>query len=394
VPTPSLSQHAVIARPSPTLGISAKAAAMKAKGLDVISLSVGEPDFNTPEPIRSAAIAAMNEGLTKYTPSTGLPKLKQAVAKKFTEENGFAVEPSDVVITVGAKHAIFNALWVTVGPGDEVILLAPYWMTYLDQVNLCGAKAKVVMSGPESGYIPSIEDIKAAITPNTKALLLNSPSNPTGAVYPPELIRQIAELAVEHNFWLISDEIYEKLIYDDAKLLSPASISPDVQERTITVNGCSKTFSMTGWRIGYLTGPTSVVKSISNFQDQVTSNPTSFAQIGALAALEMDPELVEGMRIEFDKRRKFAAELLRQIPNLGVIEPKGAFYFFLDMSKFLGKEVADDTALCDKFLEEAHVAMVPGSVFEGPGCMRMSYAVSMEQLEKGISRMAEVLSRF
>jgi aspartate aminotransferase len=394
VPTPSLSQHAVIARPSPTLGISAKAAAMKAKGLDVISLSVGEPDFNTPEPIRSAAIAAMNEGLTKYTPSTGLPKLKQTVAKKFTEENGFAVEPSDVVITVGAKHAIFNALWVTVGPGDEVILLAPYWMTYLDQVNLCGAKAKVVMSGPESGYIPSIEDIKAAITPNTKALLLNSPSNPTGAVYPPELIRQIAELAVEHNFWLISDEIYEKLIYDDAKLLSPASISPDVQERTITVNGCSKTFSMTGWRIGYLTGPSAVVKSISNFQDQVTSNPTSFAQIGALAALEMDPELVEGMRIEFDKRRKFAAELLRQIPNLGVIEPKGAFYFFLDMSKFLGKEVADDTALCDKFLEEAHVAMVPGSVFEGPGCMRMSYAVSMEQLEKGISRMAEVLSRF
>lgn len=392
VPSPLLSSNAAIARPSPTLGITARAAAMKAQGIDVISLSVGEPDFNTPGEIIRAAEQAMQGGVTKYTPSSGLPKLKEAIVAKLAADNGIQATPSQIVASVGAKHSVYNALWVTCGPGDEVILLAPYWMTYKDQVHLAGATAKVVHSGPESGYIPSIDDIRAAITPKTKALILNSPSNPTGAVYPVELIEQIADLALKHNFWLISDEIYEKLIYGDSKVLSPASLSAEAAAHTITINGCSKAFAMTGWRIGYMAAPEPVAKAVSNFQDQVTSNPTSFAQMGAIAALTMPGDQIEEMRQTFDRRRLFAMDALRNIEGLGVIEPKGAFYFFLDVSRFLGTIAANDEELCDILLEKGRLAVVPGSVFEGGGCLRMSYAVKEEVLAEGIRRMAEVLT--
>lgn len=366
---------------------------MKAEGIDVISFSVGEPDFNTPLEIRQAAVEALDKGFTKYTPSSGLPDLKAAICAKLIEENKVQATPANIVVSCGAKHSVFNALWTTVSPGDEVILFAPYWMTYLDQVNLCGGVAKVVKSTSAEGFVPSIDAIAAAITPKTKVILLNSPSNPTGAVFPPELITQIAELAVKHNLWLISDEIYERLIYGDAVHLSPASIDSSVSERTITINGCSKTFAMTGWRLGYLSAPVEIVKAISNFQDQVTSNPTSFVQKGAIAALKMAPTEVEKMRAEFDIRRKLAFSLLKEIPKLKVVEPLGAFYFYVDASEYLGGKVENDVALCDLLLNEGHVALVPGSVFEGPGCVRMSYAASQADIQRGVARIAEVLAK-
>lgn len=391
--TLSLSRRTALLKPSPTLGITAKAQAMKAEGIDVIAFAVGEPDFNTPEPIIEAAIQALHEGFTKYTPSAGTPKLKEAIAGKLLRENGLAYKPEQVVVSCGAKHSVYNTMQVLVDPGDEVILIAPYWMTYADQIRLAGGVPVVISTTGESGFVPTYDQLKEAISPRTKAILINSPSNPTGGILPRETLKEIAALAIRHDFWIVADEIYEHLIYGGAKVPSIAGLSNEVFERTITINGCSKSYAMTGWRIGYAAAPLPVAKAMSNLQDQVTSNPTSFAQRGAIAAFSLDPSVVEKMRAEFEARRDLIVGLIRQIPGLTIPEPKGAFYAFPNVSAYLGGSLATDEDLATYLLTEAKVATVPGSVFEGPGHLRMSYATSREDIEKGMARIADALGR-
>lgn len=386
----ALSSRTGLLKPSPTLSITNKANALKAEGIDVVSFAAGEPDFNTPEPICTAAIDAIHKGFTKYTPSAGAKDLKQAIAQKLQNENGVTVAPDQIVVSCGAKHALYNSMQVLVNPGDEVILLAPYWMTYADQIRLAGGTPVVVKGAVEADFVPTVEQLAAAVTNKTKALVLNSPSNPSGAVLPEETLRAIAGLATKHGFWIVADEIYERLIYG-RKHLSIASLGEDVAARTITINGCSKTFAMTGWRIGYAAAPLAVAKAMSNLQDQVTSNPTSFAQKGAIAALAMSSESVEAMRAEFEARRDLIVGLLAKIPNLKTSVPKGAFYVFPDFSAYLNG--GTDLDLAAYLLDEARVATVPGSVFEGAGHLRLSYAASRADIEKGMNRITEALAR-
>ena len=364
---------------------------MKAEGIDVISFGAGEPDFDTPEPIAAAAIEAIRKGFTKYTPTSGMPELRAAAAEKLWRENGVKVSPDQIVVSCGAKQSLYNALMCLVEPGDEVLLIAPYWMTYAEQVRLAGGIPVSVRTSADSGFLPDPDDLKAAITNKTRALVLNTPSNPTGAVFPRELIKEIVALAIRHGFWIICDEIYEKLIYDGEKHVSPASLGEDALSRTITIQGCSKSFAMTGWRIGYCAAPLPVAKAMSNLQDQVTSCPTSFAQKGAIAALGLGQSEVEAMRSEFQARRDLLIRKLRDIPNVEVPTPKGAFYALPDVSAYLGGKIQDDAALASHLLESVYVATVPGSVFEGPGHIRLSYATSRENIERGVARIAEAL---
>lgn len=365
---------------------------MKAEGIDVLSFAAGEPDFNTPEPICNAAIEAIHAGFTKYTPSAGIKELKEAIVQKLDRENGVKVTPEQVIVSCGAKHSVYNTMQALVEPGDEVILIAPYWMTYADQIRLAGGTPVVIHTSAANDFVPSYDDLKAAITLKTKALLMNTPCNPTGAVLPRATIKEIAALAIKHDFWVVADEIYERLIYG-AEHQSIAALGADIAERTVTIGGCSKAYSMTGWRIGFAAAPTPVAKAMSNFQDQVTSNPTSFAQRGAIAAFNLDPAVVEGMRVEFEARRDLIVKLLREIPGLNVPEPKGAFYVFPDVSSYLGGKIKDDLEMAAFLLEDAKVATVPGSVFEGVGHLRLSYATSRANIEKGAARIAEALKK-
>jgi aspartate aminotransferase len=392
VNTISLSSRVGALKPSPTLSITAKANAMKAEGIDVISFAAGEPDFNTPEPICNAAIEAMRAGFTKYTPSAGINELKDAIVAKLDHENGVKVTRDQIVVSCGAKHSIYNCMMTLLEPVDEVILIAPYWMTYADQVRLAGGVPVVVHTKAENDFVPSHEELKAAVTTRTKAILFNSPSNPTGSVLPRQTIKEIAALAIRHDLWVIADEIYERLIYGEEHQ-SIAALGSDIAERTITVGGCSKTYSMTGWRIGFAAAPVPVAKAMSNFQDQVTSNPTSFAQKGAVVAFNLPSDSVEAMRAEFEGRRDLILGLLRQIPGIKVREPKGAFYVFPDVSAYLKGKISTDQDLATYLLEEAKVATIPGSVFEGPGHLRMSYAASRENIERGVARIAEALKK-
>jgi len=392
VTTLGLSARAGLLKPSPTLSITAKANAMKAEGIDVISFAAGEPDFNTPDVVNEAAIAAIHAGLTKYTPSSGTKDLKEAIAAKLARENGLNVSPDQIVASCGAKHSVYNTMQVLLDPGDEVILIAPYWMTYAEQIRLAGGEPVVVHTTGDEEFVPTLERVAQAITPRTRAILVNSPSNPTGAVLPLQTLQGIANLAQKHDFWIVADEIYERLVYG-AEHHTIASFSPEIAERTITINGVSKTYSMTGWRIGYAAAPLPVAKAMSNFQDQVTSNPTSFAQKGAVAALNMDSAAVEAMRAEFEGRRDLIVSLLRQIPGAQVPEPRGAFYAFPNFSHFFGGEVATDLDLATYLLQEAKVATVPGSVFEGAGHLRLSYAASRDDIQRGVARIAEALGK-
>ncbi|CAN5507321.1 pyridoxal phosphate-dependent aminotransferase [soil metagenome] len=388
----SLSARAGMLGPSPTLGITAKANAMKAEGIDVVSFAAGEPDFNTPEPIIQVAIDALEAGFTKYTPSAGIKDLRDAIVAKLARENSVCVKPEQVVVSCGAKHSVYNTCQVLVNPGDEVILIAPYWMTYAEQIKLAGGVPKVVHTTAESGYVPSYDQLRKAITKDTKAIIVNSPSNPTGAVLPRQTIKEIAQLALRHNFWIISDEIYERLSYGEPPQ-SFAALGKEVADRTVTINGVSKTYAMTGWRIGFAAAPAEVAKAMSNFQDQVTSNPTSFAQKGAVAAYKMAPESVEAMRVEFQARRDLIVAGLRGIDGVKIVEPKGAFYAFTDVSAFLQGDIKDDVALGEYLLAEARVATIPGSVFEGPGHLRLSYAASREAIQEGVRRLGEALAK-
>ena len=358
----------------------------------MISFAAGEPDFNTPEPINKAAIGAIEAGFTKYTPSAGIPALKQAIVEKLFVDNGLKFEPASIIVSCGAKHSVYNSLQVLINPGDEVILLAPYWMTYADQVRLAGGVPVVVPTSAADGFVPDLDQVKVSITNRTKALILNSPSNPTGAVFPRETLKGLAMLAIRHDFWLISDEIYEKLIYGETHQ-SIAALSQEVAARTITIGGVSKTYAMTGWRIGFAAAPLPVAKAMSNFQDQVTSNPTSFAQVGATEAYRLPPSSVEAMREEFEARRDLIVKELSAIEGVYVPVPKGAFYAFPDVTAFLRGRVTTDAELAEYLLAEAQVACVPGSVFEGAGHIRLSYATSRENIRRGIARIAEALPK-
>ncbi len=366
---------------------------MKADGLDVVSLAAGEPDFDTPEAICKAAIHAIEQGFTRYTPSSGTKALKESIVSKLERENGLSYKPEQIVVSCGAKHSIYNALQVLVNPGDEVILLAPYWMTYAEQVVLAGGTPVPVMTDAEDDFVPNYDRLRSAITSKTKAIILNSPGNPTGAVLPRETLKQIAALAIRHGFWVIADEIYERLVYDGFKQDSIASLGRDIFEQTITVGGCSKTYAMTGWRIGFAAAPLPVAKAMANLQDQVTSNPTSFAQSGAAAAFAMPPDGVESMRAEFEARRDLVVGLLRSIDGVKVRKPGGAFYVFPDVSAFLGPDIPTDIQLAEYLLAEAQVATIPGSVFLGKGHLRLSYAASRHDIERGVARIADILGK-
>ena len=372
-------------QPSATLAITAKAKAMKAAGEDVCSLCAGEPDFDTPQHIKDAAIEALNNGETKYTPASGMPSLKAAVAEKFTKENGIPTEAANVVVAPGAKFSVFSAVAALCGEGDEVIIGAPYWVSYPDMIKASGAKCVVINCSADNNYEIDPADLEAAVNDRTKLLILNSPSNPTGAIYRKETLEAIANIAVERNFMIISDEIYEKLTYeDDAPHISIASLSPEVAAHTITVNGLSKAYSMTGWRLGYLTGPEWLIKRISALQSHTTSNPTTFAQFGALAAIQGDQEPVEEMRLAFAKRRELIYDLMSAIPGVECIRPCGAFYIFCDISSF-GLSSQD---FCAKLLAEEKMAVVPGAPFGAEGSVRMSYACSEEQIKDAAARLA------
>ncbi len=366
---------------------------MKAEGIDVVSFGAGEPDFNTPKPICDAAISAIEKGFTKYTPSAGIPALRKAISEKLERENGLTYAPNQVIVSCGAKHSVYNTVQVLINPGDEVILIAPYWMTYADQIQLAGGIPVIVHASADSGFVPEIEQLKAAVTSKTKAILINSPSNPSGAVLPLETLTAIAEMAVNKGLWIIADEIYEHLIYDGLKHIAIASLGKEVFDRTITINGCSKSYAMTGWRIGYAAAPLDVATAMSNFQDQVTSNPTSFAQYGAVVALNLPPNSIEEMRNEFQARRDLIHRLVTAIPNVKMLKPKGAFYALPDISAYIGGELKSDVELAAYLLDEAKVAVVPGSVFQGVGHIRLSYAISRADIEKGVARIAEALSK-
>jgi len=371
-----LSQRVKSIKPSATLSVAAKAKMMRAKGIDVINLSVGEPDFDTPEHIKYAAIKALCDGWTKYTEEAGLLEVRKAICKKLKEENGLSYEPDNIVISCGAKHALFNAFQALLDAGDQVL----------------------IPTDCENGFLPDPEKIENAITERTKVLLINSPCNPTGAVYESELLKELARIVEKHeNIVVVSDEIYEKFVYDGAVHISIASLSDKVKERTIVINGLSKTFAMTGWRLGYAAAPKPIAQAMAKVQGQSASHPTSFVQMAAITALNADQEFVRNMVKEYDERRKLTVSLLNEIPNVKCNMPKGAFYVFADFSAVLGRsydgvQINTSVELSEFILERAHVATVAGEPFGAEGFLRLSYATSKERIEEGLRRIKEVLS--
>ena len=365
--------------PSPTMAMDAKAKAMLRSGIDVINLSVGEPDFDTPEHIKAAAIAAIQDGFNKYTPAGGIPELKEAIAEKLSRENGVAYSPNEVVACVGGKHAVCNVFLAICNAGDEVVVHAPTWPTFLEQIKL--AQGEPVTVPLPSPFTITAEPLLERITAKTRAILINSPCNPTGVVADPAEIRKLAKACVERGIYFIADETYEHFLYGDAEHLSPASMGPDEKAHVITVNTVSKTYAMTGWRLGYVAGPEPVIKAINDLMSQITSNPTSAAQKAAIAALTGPQDCVREMVAEFRERRTLLVEGLRKVGYTCAL-PGGAFYAFPQVK---GDE--QDMAVADRLLEEAHVATVPGSSFLADGYLRMSYATSREKLQEALDRL-------
>jgi aspartate aminotransferase len=380
-----LSSRATSLTPSLTLSIDSKAKAMKSEGIDVCSFGAGEPDFDTPEHIKTAAIAALESGFTKYTPSSGIPDLRQAVADKFLIDNGVDYKPSQIIISDGAKHSCYNAIVATCQPGDEVIIPTPYWLSYPEMVRLAGADPVFVYTKEEDGWKLTAEEFENAMTPRTKMIILNSPGNPTGAVYTKEELQALANVAAEEEILILSDEIYEKLVYDDTRHVSIASLGQEYYDLAITVNGFSKSYAMTGWRIGYLGAPEAIAKAIDSIQSHSTSNACSFAQKGALAALRGDQQSVADMRDEFNLRREYMLERLSKMPHLSVVRPNGAFYVLVNISK-LGLTSQN---FADRLLSKANVAVVPGIAFGDDRTLRFSYATSLDVIKKGMDRFEE-----
>lgn len=379
--------------------VTAKAAELRAQGIDVVSFSAGEPDFDTPVHIKEAAKLALDKGATKYTAVEGMPSLRKAVAGWFTKAHGFDVSPSEVMVSVGAKQVIYNAFHALLDPGDEVVLPAPCWVSYAEIAKLSGATPIPVLSRAEDGFAVAVDAIARAITPKTRMIVLCSPSNPTGTVYGEPTLRGIAELAERNDLWLLTDDIYRHLCYDGARFVQPASFGPEVRRRTILVDGVSKAYAMTGWRIGFCLAPEDVIQGMATLQGQSTTSATSVAQAAALAAIEGPDDEIERMRLEFDRRRKFMVNALRAMPGIKCVEPKGAFYAFPDVSAFIGRRspqgrvIDDDLAMSEFLIEEAKVAVVPGSAFFAPGFIRLSYATSQANIDKGLRRMAEALAK-
>lgn len=390
-----LSRRAQLVQPSPTLAITARAKAMKADGKDVVSLSAGEPDFGTPAHVKAAGVEAIESGFTRYTATAGIPELRRAIAEKHRRENGQSYDPAkEILASVGAKHALYNAMQVLVDEGDEVLIPAPYWVSYPDMARLAGGTPVVVPSRAEDGFVVRAEAIEERITERAAVLFLNSPSNPSGAVYPKEALEAIAEVVRKHpRLVVISDDIYEHLIYTGAPFANILDAAPDLRDRTVVVNGLSKSFSMTGWRIGWALGPAEVIGAMQRIQDQSTSNPSSITQRAAIAALEGGNDFVAEMRAAFDERRRYVQERLGAIPGVRCPAIGGAFYAFPDVRPLLDKSFRGEALggksqrLCEILLEEFHVAMVPGQAFGSEGFLRLSFATSMEQLEKGLDRL-------
>ncbi|GAX89534.1 pyridoxal phosphate-dependent aminotransferase [Effusibacillus lacus] len=374
--------------PSPTLAIDAKTKELVAQGVDIINLSVGEPDFGTPEPAAQAAIEAIKQGFTKYTAVPGINDLRKAIAKKLKDENGLDYEMDDIIVSNGAKHSLYNAFMAILNPGDEVILPAPYWVSYPEMIRLAEGEPVVIATDESTGFKITPEMLKQAITPKTKALLLNSPSNPTGAVYSPEDLKALAEVMEQHEFYVISDEIYEKMVYG-VEQMSIASVSEAMKKRTILVNGFSKAFAMTGWRVGYIAADRAIVKAMTSFQSQTTSNPASISQKAALKALDaFDPNVIEAFR----KRLDYVMKRLEEMPLIKCIRPQGAFYVFPNVADIIGKsykgtKIDSANTFATLLLEKANIALVPGEGFGAPNNIRISYAVSDENLAKAMDRL-------
>ncbi len=388
-----ISERAGRVKPSPTLAMDSRAKEMKAQGIDVLSFGVGEPDFDTPENIKEAAIRALKDGKTKYTPAGGIPELKEAIIEKLQRDNGLTYKPEEIIVSCGAKHSLYNIAQAILSPGDEVIIPSPYWVSYPAQVLLNDATPVFVETKEEENFMIQPDQLEAAITDKTKAIILNYPSNPTGLTYDESVLREIGEIAVKHNIYIVSDEIYEKLLYDGHKHISIASLSEEIKARTILVNGLSKSHAMTGWRIGYAAGPVDVIKAMTKIQSHSTSNPTSIAQWAAVEALRGPQDFIDKMLAEFDKRRRFLVESLNAMEGVSCTMPAGAFYAFPNVSGLLEKaqQVKDSYSLAMYLLEKALVALVPGSAFGAEGYLRISYATSMENIRKGLERINKAI---
>ena len=386
-----LSNKALSVSPSPTLAIDAKAKQMKSEGIDVIGFGAGEPDFDTPKHIKEAAITAIGEGFTKYTPVAGSLDLLKSICDKLQEDNGLTYQPSEIVVSNGAKHALTNVFAALLNPGDEVIIPAPYWVSYSEIVKLNDGVPIIVLTREENSFKITPQELSGALSGKTKAILINSPNNPTGQVYSREELQAVADFAVEHNLYVISDEIYEKLIYGEHEHVSIASLNEQIKDLTIVVNGVSKSYSMTGWRIGYTASNTKIAKIISSIQSHATSNANSIAQKAALAAMAGPQDCVTEMNAAFAKRRDYMVERIAAIPGLSCIEPTGAFYVFMNIGglmnrTFNGHPIDSSDTFAALLLEQAQVAVVPGTGFGAPEYVRLSYALSMENIVKGMDR--------
>lgn len=386
-----LSQRIQVLQPSPTLAITAKAKAMQEKGINIIGFGAGEPDFDTPETIKNAAKKALDSGFTKYTPTAGIPKLKEAIAAKLKRDNGLDYSAGEILVSCGAKHSLFNAVMALCDPGDEVIIPAPYWVSYIEMVNLTGGKAIILPTSQQTQFKITPQQLEKAITPKTKLFIFNSPSNPTGMIYSKKEMEALAQILADKNIVTLSDEIYEKLIYGEETHCSWASLNEKIKAKTLVINGVSKSYSMTGWRIGYAAGPKTIIQAMSNLQDHSTSNPTSIAQYGAAEALNGNETELQKMKIEFKKRRDYMVQRVNGIAGLSLTEPQGAFYAFVNVQrllseKFNGQPIATSMQLTEILLEHAQVAVVPGSAFGAENFIRLSYATSMENIQQGLDR--------
>ncbi len=393
-----LSERVRKIKPSPTLAMDAKAKALKTEGLDIVNFGVGEPDFDTPEHVKEAAIKAIKDGFTKYTPVGGIDDLKDAIIEKLKKDNNLEYVKEETIVSSGAKHSLYNIAQAIYGPGDEVIIPSPYWVSYPDQVLLNDATPVFVKTSEDNNFMLKPDILLSSITKKTKAIILNSPSNPTGLAYDKKTLKAIAEIAVKNNIYIISDEIYEKLTYDGIEHVSIASLGEDIKKLTIVVNGLSKSHAMTGWRIGYAAGPKDIIKAMTNIQSQSTSNPTSIAQKAAVAALTGPQDFISVMHAEFDRRRKFLVDGLNAIDGVKCIKPTGAFYAFPNVSALYGKtaggrKINNSLDLAMYLLEDAKVAIVHGDAFGDDNYIRISYATSMENIKKGLDRIKEAMSR-
>lgn len=393
----ALSRKAQNVSPSITLSIDSKAKQMKADGINVISFGVGEPDFTTPQNIKDAAIEAIRKGFTTYTPASGLPQLKQAICAKLKAENNLEYKSENIVVSNGAKHSLYNIFQAICNPGDEVIIPVPYWVSYPDMVKMADANPVFVNCTEENEFKIKRDDLLKAITTKTKAIILNSPSNPTGSVYTKSELEEIAKIAIEHNIFIVADEIYEKLTYEGEKHISIASLNDQIKDLTIVVNGMSKGYAMTGWRIGYTASHTTIAKAMGNMQSHATSNPNTIAQHASIEGLTGDQSSVEEMRIAFDERRKYMVQRINEIKGLSCITPKGAFYVMMNIKQLIGTTIKgivinSSMDLSELLLEHANVAVVPGIAFGTDEFIRLSYATSLENIREGLNRIDNILN--